>query len=73
MKFDSLKDLRRHFETDQGSHVTQRSAGEPSELWFRSIRGWSAKTARAYLDQQGLKGDLVCNDGGWAYTPTDKE
>jgi len=66
--FDSLKDLRKHFESDTGSYRPQQFA-EPSELWFRSAAGWDAAKARAYLTEHGYKGDLIMNDGGWFFKP----
>ncbi len=65
--FDSLRDLRKHFETDQGSYASQSfSELVKDELWFRDIQ-WEYQALRKYLNDQGMTGPLVKNCGGWVY------
>ncbi len=53
----------------RGSDLIHPEKKEVEELWFREVRGWTAKTAREYLTRAGyIGGDLVMIAGGWSYT-----
>ncbi len=66
--FDSVQDMRKHFESDVGSYQSQDFSDTPKgPMWFSETL-WEYQAVRKYLNDQGMTGPLIKTCFGWEYT-----